>query len=131
MLASSICNMARSCIHAAVLGVSLLAMLPVAMAQNKPSLKILVGFPAGGSADTIARQIGNAMKDNFSSVTVENKPGAAGWHLAPKRPQKTHPNLPPSPALAHEPPWPTVDARLRLEIPAGGRQRLPVQHPCR
>jgi tripartite-type tricarboxylate transporter receptor subunit TctC len=53
-------------------------MLPVAMAQNKPSLKILVGFPAGGSADTIARQIGNAMKDDFSSVTVENKPGAAG-----------------------------------------------------
>ena len=68
----------RTSIRSTVLGVSLLAPLPAAMAQNKPSLKILVGFPAGGSADTIARQVGNAMKDDFSSVTVENKPGAAG-----------------------------------------------------
>lgn len=62
----------------ALLGASLLALLSGALAQNKPALKILVGFPAGGSADTIARQIGNAMKDDFSSVTVDNKPGAAG-----------------------------------------------------
>jgi tripartite-type tricarboxylate transporter receptor subunit TctC len=78
MRASSICNIARLSTHAAVLGIGLLAMLPVANAQNKQPLKILVGFPAGGSADTIARQIGNAMKDDYSSVTVENKPGAAG-----------------------------------------------------
>lgn len=49
-----------------------------AQAQDKPSLKILVGFPPGGSADTIARLVGDAIKDEFSSVTVENKPGAAG-----------------------------------------------------
>jgi tripartite-type tricarboxylate transporter receptor subunit TctC len=53
-------------------------MLPLAIAQDKPNLKILVGFPPGGSADTIARQIGIAMKDDYASVIVENKPGAAG-----------------------------------------------------
>lgn len=51
---------------------------PSALAQTKPSLKILVGFPAGGSADVIARLIGDAMRDDFASVIVENKPGAGG-----------------------------------------------------
>jgi tripartite-type tricarboxylate transporter receptor subunit TctC len=51
--------------------------LPV-VAQDKPSLKILVGFPPGGSADVLARIIGDAVRDDFASVIVENKPGAAG-----------------------------------------------------
>ena len=55
-----------------------MAMLPLAMAQDKPNLKILVSFPPGGSADTIARQIGIAMKEDYASIVVENKPGAAG-----------------------------------------------------
>ena len=50
---------------------------PVA-AQDKPPLKILVGFPPGGSADILARLIGEAVKDDFASVTVENRPGAGG-----------------------------------------------------
>ena len=62
----------------AVIGFTLMAALPLAMAQSKPNLKILVGFPPGGSADTIARQIGLALKDDYGSVVVENKPGAAG-----------------------------------------------------
>jgi tripartite-type tricarboxylate transporter receptor subunit TctC len=78
MIPSSILHMTRLSVRRAALGALLLTLLPVAMAQNKPSLKILVGFSAGGSADTIARQIANAMKDDFSSVTVDNKPGAAG-----------------------------------------------------
>jgi len=49
-----------------------------AQAQEKPPLKILVGFPPGGSADVLARLIGNAMRDDFSQIVVENKPGAAG-----------------------------------------------------
>jgi tripartite-type tricarboxylate transporter receptor subunit TctC len=61
-----------------VLGVGLLALLPCAMAQTKPPLKILVGFSPGGSADTIVRKVASAMKDDFSSVTIDNKPGAAG-----------------------------------------------------
>ncbi|MCA0212364.1 MAG: hypothetical protein LCH79_04220 [Proteobacteria bacterium] len=51
--------------------------LPAA-AQDKPPLKILVGFPPGGSADVIARLIGDAIRDDFSTVTVENRPGAGG-----------------------------------------------------
>jgi tripartite-type tricarboxylate transporter receptor subunit TctC len=47
-------------------------------AQDKPPLRILVGFPPGGSADTLARLIGDAVRDDFSQVTVENKPGAGG-----------------------------------------------------
>lgn len=49
-----------------------------ALSQDKPPLKILVGFPPGGSADVIARLIGDAIKDDFSSVVVDNKPGAGG-----------------------------------------------------
>jgi tripartite-type tricarboxylate transporter receptor subunit TctC len=49
-----------------------------AFAQDKPPLKILVGFPPGGSADIIARIVGDAVRDDFGSVVVENRPGAAG-----------------------------------------------------
>lgn len=78
MTTSSILKMTTSALRRTVIGFSLLAALPLAMAQDKPNLKILVGFPPGGSADTIARQIGIAMKDDYASVVVENKPGAAG-----------------------------------------------------
>ena len=47
-------------------------------AQDKPALKILVGFPPGGSADLLARLMADGMKDDFSSVIVDNKPGAGG-----------------------------------------------------
>jgi tripartite-type tricarboxylate transporter receptor subunit TctC len=50
----------------------------ITQAQDKPALKILVGFPPGGSADQIARLVGDAIKDDFSSVVVDNKPGAGG-----------------------------------------------------
>lgn len=49
-----------------------------AHAQGKPPLKILVGFPPGGSADVIARLVADALKDDFSPVVVDNKPGAGG-----------------------------------------------------
>ena len=47
-------------------------------AQDKPPLKILVGFPPGGSADVLARLVGDALRDDFSQVVVENRPGAGG-----------------------------------------------------
>jgi tripartite-type tricarboxylate transporter receptor subunit TctC len=49
-----------------------------AAAQDKPPLRILVGFPPGGSADVLARLLGDAIRDDFSTVTVENRPGAGG-----------------------------------------------------
>ncbi|MDM0046062.1 tripartite tricarboxylate transporter substrate binding protein [Variovorax dokdonensis] len=51
--------------------------LPLAARADTP-LKILVGFPPGGSADTIARIVADGMKDDFSAIVVENRPGAAG-----------------------------------------------------
>lgn len=48
------------------------------LAQDKPPLKIVVGFPPGGSADLLARLMAEGLRNDFSSVIVENKPGAAG-----------------------------------------------------
>ena len=64
----------RRCLTLAMLGLAALS----AQAQNKPPLKILVGFPPGGSADVIARLVADALKDDFSPVVVDNKPGAGG-----------------------------------------------------
>ncbi|MEO6292059.1 MAG: tripartite tricarboxylate transporter substrate-binding protein, partial [Burkholderiaceae bacterium] len=70
-------NMIRHFVKASVLTAGMLLALGAA-AQEKAPLKILVGFPAGGSADTIARIIGDAVRDDFNGVIVENKPGAGG-----------------------------------------------------
>ncbi len=55
-----------------------LALTLPAAAQEKPPLRILVGFPPGGSADIVARLLADAMRNDFGSVIVENKPGAGG-----------------------------------------------------
>ena len=55
------------------------ALLPAqAQTSEKPPLKIVVGFPPGGSADLLARLLAEGLKNDFSSVIVENKPGAGG-----------------------------------------------------
>ena len=53
------------------------AVIPAAQAQEKQPLRIVVGFPPGGSADILARMIANALRDDYSAI-VENKAGAAG-----------------------------------------------------
>jgi len=56
---------------------SLLA--PLAMAQDKPPVRVLVGFPPGGSADVVARLLADKMRVGLGQpVVVDNKPGAAG-----------------------------------------------------
>ncbi len=64
----------RRLIHAALLGAFALG----AHAQDKTPLKIVVGFPPGGSADTLARLIGEQMRATHDPVVVENRPGAGG-----------------------------------------------------
>ena len=54
------------------------ALSPWVHAQDKPALKILVGFPPGGSADVIARIVADALRDDFGPIVVDNKPGAGG-----------------------------------------------------
>ena len=43
------------------------------------SLKIIVGFPPGGSADVVSRHLGEKLVPGYArSVIVDNRPGAAG-----------------------------------------------------
>ena len=57
---------------------AMLAALP-ALAQDKPPIRILVGFPPGGSADIVARLLADKMRVTLGQpVLVDNKPGAAG-----------------------------------------------------
>ncbi|MBG9389256.1 Bug family tripartite tricarboxylate transporter substrate binding protein [Caenimonas aquaedulcis] len=51
---------------------------PLAMAQER-TIKILVGFPPGGSADVIARLMAEKMRTSLNqNVIIDNKPGAGG-----------------------------------------------------
>lgn len=59
---------------AAVLGVSM-----TAGAQTDQPIKILVGFPPGGSTDTVARVLAEKMSTALKQpIIIENKPGAGG-----------------------------------------------------
>ena len=50
-----------------------------ALAQDKPTVKIMVGFPPGGSVDVVARLLAEKLRVSLDqNVIVENKPGAAG-----------------------------------------------------
>jgi tripartite-type tricarboxylate transporter receptor subunit TctC len=59
------------------LGLALLCSVTL-QAQDKQPLKILVGYPPGGSVDVIARLLADSLRDDFGSIIVENKPGAGG-----------------------------------------------------
>jgi tripartite-type tricarboxylate transporter receptor subunit TctC len=62
----------------ATLATSLTLTAPAQAQVDKP-LRILVGFPAGGSADLAARLIGERMASELKQpVVIENKPGAGG-----------------------------------------------------
>ena len=64
--------------HLVLLLLASLSLLPAVQAQDKPALKIVIGFPPGGSADTLARLMADGMREDFSSVTVDNRTGAGG-----------------------------------------------------
>jgi tripartite-type tricarboxylate transporter receptor subunit TctC len=59
---------------------SLMMAMPAAVAQNYPSrpIKLIVGFPPGGGADSVARLVGQALGERIkTTIVVENRPGAA------------------------------------------------------
>lgn len=67
---------------AAMLGLlgALIVAAPAALAQNYPSrpIKLIVGFPAGGGADSVARLVAQALGERIkTTIVVENRPGAA------------------------------------------------------
>ncbi len=64
-----------------VLTVALFAALAPAQAQEYPNrpVRIIVPFPAGGTADVMPRLIGDWLSRKWGQpVVIENKPGAAG-----------------------------------------------------
>ena len=72
----------RRLLHTLPLILACAAPLPTA-AQDKPPLKLLVGFPAGAALDTMSRMIAEKMKVTLGRpVIVENKAGAGGMVAA-------------------------------------------------
>lgn len=52
---------------------------PAAAQETKQPLRLLVGYPPGGSADILARLLADRLKDALgTAVVVDNKPGAGG-----------------------------------------------------
>ena len=66
----------RPAVAAAAIG---LLLLGSAAAQDKPVVKVLVGFPPGAGTDNLARIYAEALAERMNVTTVvENKPGAGG-----------------------------------------------------
>ncbi len=64
---------------AAACAFGLMAAPATAQAQEKPTLKILVGFPPGGSVDIVARVLAERLRPILDqNIIIDNKPGAAG-----------------------------------------------------
>lgn len=72
----------RHFLRAGALAAAALAIPALATAQDFPpkkSVTIVVGFAAGGAADTAARIIGKKLGENLGvPVVIDNKPGAGG-----------------------------------------------------
>ena len=68
----------RQFLHLAAGAAALPAMLRIASAQTYPSrpVRLLIGFPVGGNADTIARPMGQWLSERLGQpFVIENRPG--------------------------------------------------------
>ena len=64
---------------ATLLASTVVAAAPSAWAANEPPIHVLVGFPAGGGSDVIARLLAERLEKELGrTVLVENRPGAGG-----------------------------------------------------
>ena len=73
-------NDLRRCLVVGLPGLALSAMTARAHAQSPlETARLLCGYPAGGSIDTVCRTLATRMSGRYArTVLVENKPGAAG-----------------------------------------------------
>src|SRR5260221_11422677 len=74
----------REVLRLAASAAALAALPRTARAENYPArpVRLIVGYPAGGSTDLVARIIGAWLSDRLGqSFVVENRPGA-GTHIA-------------------------------------------------
>jgi len=71
--------MQRSTFFKSLLALTLSGASLMAQAQSEQPIKLLVGFPPGGSTDTIARLLADKMSTVLKqTIIVDNKPGAGG-----------------------------------------------------
>ncbi|PXW99564.1 tripartite-type tricarboxylate transporter receptor subunit TctC [Sphaerotilus hippei] len=76
MLRRAFCRTRR---HALALGAAALLAGGLASADTGKPIRLLVGFPAGGGTDAIARTLAERLQGELGTpVIVENKPGAGG-----------------------------------------------------
>jgi tripartite-type tricarboxylate transporter receptor subunit TctC len=71
----------KATIRAGAAGLALLAAFVAGAQEDFPSrpVRIVVGFPPGGSSDVSARLVAERMREEWKqSVIIENKPGAGG-----------------------------------------------------
>jgi tripartite-type tricarboxylate transporter receptor subunit TctC len=67
--------------NAVAASAALFAISSVAAAQTYPArpLRIVVGYPAGGPIDIVARIVGQALSERMGhAVVIDNRPGAGG-----------------------------------------------------
>src|SRR5947209_10537807 len=75
----------RKFLHLAAGAAALTTASRFAFAQAYPSrpVRIVVGFPAGGTTDTMARLMGQWLSERLAQqFIIENRPGAAGTTAA-------------------------------------------------
>ena len=71
----------RRLLQLAAIGLAALATIPSSHAQDYPArpVRLVVGFPPGGSADIVARIVAQALTQRMGqSFVIDNKPGAGG-----------------------------------------------------
>lgn len=55
------------------------SLMPLAHAQAERTIRVLVGFPPGGSIDIVSRVLAEKMKDDLkANIVIENRAGAGG-----------------------------------------------------
>jgi tripartite-type tricarboxylate transporter receptor subunit TctC len=65
--------------HAALACLFIAFSTPIVHAQDNAPIKMLVGFPAGGGTDVVARHLARGLETELGrAVLVDNRPGAGG-----------------------------------------------------
>lgn len=69
----------RTLLRAAIVAAATIAAIAPAVADDKPVIRMLVGFPPGAGTDSLARIYAEALGQQLNAtVIVDNKPGAGG-----------------------------------------------------